>query len=56
MGTRLTQFAESERENVLLLFCVPIIASIYILVFRSVFTLVEKMIKKVVCINLNEEG
>lgn len=49
MGARMTQSAKSERKNVLSRFCtLTTVVSIYILVrvFRSVFTLVEKVTKK----------
>jgi hypothetical protein len=40
VGARLTQFAESEHDNVLIRFCIPTtVLSVYILVFHSVFTL-----------------
>jgi hypothetical protein len=52
-GATDTQFVDSERTNVLLRFCIPsTVVSIYILVFRSVFTLVEKMIKKLCALTL----
>jgi hypothetical protein len=52
-GATDTQFAESERKNVLLRFCKPtVVVSIYILVFSSVCTLVDKTIKQLRALTL----